>query len=301
MYHRVASESEDAHLDPGLRSATPDGFDAQLEMLASEFRVVSSLELLAAIDRDVELSSKSVVITFDDAYASFVDTAWPALCERGLPATLFVPTAFPGPEGESFWWDRLWGAFVRSGRSMLPTPIGSFELDAGGTRSRRAHRALSAHVKTLEHGEAMSLVDDLVDSLGGAEPCDGIASWEQLRQIRASGATLASHTRTHAILPAQTRQRVVEELEGAEEDLLRELGPTPPFFAYPSGRSSSQVKEVLEERGYQLAFGTSFGVNDVRANDRLSLRRIDVTRSLGTGTLRALLHPMVARAAARIA
>lgn len=35
-----------------------------------------------------------VVITFDDAFANFGDVVWPMLRDRGIPATLFVPTGF---------------------------------------------------------------------------------------------------------------------------------------------------------------------------------------------------------------
>ena len=37
-----------------------------------------------------------MLLTFDDAYRDFATNAWPTLKRYGLPATLFVPTAYAG-------------------------------------------------------------------------------------------------------------------------------------------------------------------------------------------------------------
>jgi peptidoglycan/xylan/chitin deacetylase (PgdA/CDA1 family) len=53
------------------------------------------IPLDAALDRLRRGAAESaVVLTFDDAYRNFATHAWPVLRDRGLPATLFVPTAF---------------------------------------------------------------------------------------------------------------------------------------------------------------------------------------------------------------
>jgi peptidoglycan/xylan/chitin deacetylase (PgdA/CDA1 family) len=39
-------------------------------------------------------SGKTLVVTFDDAYASVLEQAFPVLSELGAPATVFVPTAY---------------------------------------------------------------------------------------------------------------------------------------------------------------------------------------------------------------
>ena len=49
-----------------------------------------------------------VVAFFDDGYLDFAEHAWPTLQSLGIPAVLFVPTAFPDHPGPGFWWDRLY-------------------------------------------------------------------------------------------------------------------------------------------------------------------------------------------------
>jgi peptidoglycan/xylan/chitin deacetylase (PgdA/CDA1 family)/protein-L-isoaspartate O-methyltransferase len=53
-------------------------------------------EALAALRAGYQFTHKSVVITFDDAYASVFDVARPILEERGIRAAVFVPTDYIG-------------------------------------------------------------------------------------------------------------------------------------------------------------------------------------------------------------
>lgn len=64
-----------------------------LEELREEARV---LHLTAAAEalRKGEVDREVAVITFDDAYANFLEVAWPVLDRLDLPSTLFVPTDF---------------------------------------------------------------------------------------------------------------------------------------------------------------------------------------------------------------
>src|SRR5205823_4829977 len=48
-------------------------------------------------------AGRTVVVTFDDAYASVLHRAKPILDELGVPATVFVPTDWPG-RGEPMAW-----------------------------------------------------------------------------------------------------------------------------------------------------------------------------------------------------
>ena len=53
-----------------------------------------------------QLPANVVVITFDDGYADTLRQAQPRLAAAGVPATLFLATAFVG-QGVEYWWDEL--------------------------------------------------------------------------------------------------------------------------------------------------------------------------------------------------
>jgi hypothetical protein len=97
-----------------------------------------------------------VLLTFDDAYRDFAEHAWPVLRSHGLPAVLFVPTAFPGDPERSFWWDRLYRAFACARREeALPSAAGVLPLRTPAERAR-SFRRVRDRVKALPHREAWS-------------------------------------------------------------------------------------------------------------------------------------------------
>ena len=106
-YHRVGA------LTP-MAVDLPDAlFADQMHLLAESRRVVrlgDALELLAAPEPP---ETDPVVVTFDDGTADFLDHALPVLRDLGMPATLYVATAFidegrPFPhEGRPLSWAAL--------------------------------------------------------------------------------------------------------------------------------------------------------------------------------------------------
>jgi peptidoglycan/xylan/chitin deacetylase (PgdA/CDA1 family) len=91
VYHRVGGGSGlEIDLDPGV-------FDAQMAALAASNRVVSLGTALERIDARADSDgnrASSVVVTFDDGTADFVDVALPILERHGVCATLYAATGF---------------------------------------------------------------------------------------------------------------------------------------------------------------------------------------------------------------
>ncbi|MEE4637648.1 MAG: polysaccharide deacetylase family protein [Wenzhouxiangella sp.] len=88
VYHHVSEST------PASTSVTPARFAAHLDYLEAEDFVVWPVQrlLAAVIDRAESVPDRAVAITFDDAYASVHETAWPMLKERGWPFAVFVNT-----------------------------------------------------------------------------------------------------------------------------------------------------------------------------------------------------------------
>jgi peptidoglycan/xylan/chitin deacetylase (PgdA/CDA1 family) len=97
-WHRV-----DGHSD-GLSTGVDD-FRRHLDELDSWGATVLPLDAAVAALAAGTLPDRAVALTFDDGYASVVETAWPMLRERGLPTTLFVVTASLAGDLR-FAWDR---------------------------------------------------------------------------------------------------------------------------------------------------------------------------------------------------
>lgn len=87
LYHHVSQST------PPSTSVTPEVFREHLDFLEDEgFRVLPLVEMLDALYAGKELPARAVAITFDDAYQSIFENAWPELQRRGLPFTLFIAT-----------------------------------------------------------------------------------------------------------------------------------------------------------------------------------------------------------------
>ena len=102
MYHSIDTSGSPISIDQAA-------FERHLEWLSSEsIRVVPFSEIAAVPERE-----HAVAITFDDAFGSFGDFAWPRLKERGLPATVFVVSGHVAG-------DNLWGGREDPGIPKLP-------------------------------------------------------------------------------------------------------------------------------------------------------------------------------------
>jgi peptidoglycan/xylan/chitin deacetylase (PgdA/CDA1 family) len=296
-YHRIAELADDPDdLDPALVSAGPLEFQNHVAWLAANATPVSLDDVLAARAGGAELPRRAVLVTFDDGYADFAEVAWPVLRAHGVPAVVFVATAYPGSLGHGFWWDRLHRALARTDRrEPLPTPLGLLPLATAADRER-AHSALVPYIHALPHDDAMRALERLVALLGDADSVCPVLSWPQLRELAGEGVTVAPHTRTHARLDRVTRERADAEIAGSRADVERELGHCPAAFAFPAGGHDDQAGALLREHGFALGFTTRRGPNDLRRADWLRLNRTNVGRRSTVRVLRAQLRPLAARA-----
>lgn len=140
-------------LDPSgsAVSLDPPAFRRHVEWLAASGPSVMSVRDLVAAPRD----SEAVALTFDDAFASFMQVALPLLLEHGLAATVFVVT---GRVGDTNDW-------TGHGERGIPTlPLMTWE-EIGA--AQEAGIELGAH--TRSHPRLTALADGAVfEELSGS-------------------------------------------------------------------------------------------------------------------------------------
>jgi peptidoglycan/xylan/chitin deacetylase (PgdA/CDA1 family) len=275
-YHRVADRSDPSGLSPKLISATPETFRRQAAYLARNYEVVSMVEVLEAVKHRRRLSPRSVLITFDDAYTDFKDTAWPILRELRLPATLFVPTAYPDHPERSFWWDRLWRAIMHTSQPVVRGRHLELRITSLEERRSALHK-LHTYIKRLPHDQAISFVHRICESCeeGGDHPA--VLSWDELRELAREGVTLGAHSRTHPILTQMPLAKARMEIRGSQEDLHQAIGKVLPIFCYPNGGYNQAILRVMRDEGFLLSLTTEDGFNHLDSCDLLRLRRINIT------------------------
>jgi peptidoglycan/xylan/chitin deacetylase (PgdA/CDA1 family) len=97
LYHRIA--------DTGSASTrvAPARFAAHLELIRDQgYQVIPLAELLDIAAASGEFPERALAISFDDAYRSVGEVAYPMLREHGMPFTVFVATDVVDSGGSAF-------------------------------------------------------------------------------------------------------------------------------------------------------------------------------------------------------
>lgn len=103
MYHSISDAAEPGVSPYYKTSTSPARFEQQMHWLTEAgFRSVDLEEGIRIAQRGIEKQEKIAVITFDDGFRDFYDSAFPVLKKSGHTATIFLPTAFLGDKRQSF-------------------------------------------------------------------------------------------------------------------------------------------------------------------------------------------------------
>jgi peptidoglycan/xylan/chitin deacetylase (PgdA/CDA1 family) len=102
VYHNIAPQAR------GRMVVSAKAFEEQMRYLKAQgFHVLAVRDLVQFLSFDRQLPRKSVVLTFDDGYKSFLQYAYPVLKELGFTATLFVYTDYIGSGRNALSWSEL--------------------------------------------------------------------------------------------------------------------------------------------------------------------------------------------------
>ncbi len=240
MYHRIL-ETDD---DPYELAIAPDVFDAQMERLSEEYRVLSAGELTGLITRRRRIPARSVVVTFDDGYFDLLTHAKPILKRHGVSATAFVSTGEIGTSRER-WWDEL--AYLE-----------------GDARDPARY----AHLRTFDAPARETALDALAAERGLARPTraeNRTLTAAEVVELAAGGLVeIGAHTLSHSALAALDREQQRAEIAGSKAVLEGLLGRPVTLFSYPFGGPdavSDVTRSIVAETGFAGAFTTDFGLS----------------------------------------
>jgi peptidoglycan/xylan/chitin deacetylase (PgdA/CDA1 family) len=295
-YHRVPRyQARAPEVQTGIeRGVEASAFRQQIRSLVAEYEVVDLTQVAAWLRSDTELPPRAAAITFDDGYRDVHDNAFPILKEYGIPATVFLASAFVGTS-ELFWWDRLSLAL-----KALDRPVGQEDwIDVECPRSvarllrnwpgletdskAQAIEAIADGLKVLGPERLSAVVDRLWILAGSPEDAAGeyaLLSWDQVREMSHAGVSFGAHTVHHTILTTVDDRTVEREVSDSRRQIEAELGSSVTAFCYPSGAHSDAIRTIVRERGFTCAFATTRGINR-RGVDPYAVKRISVGPSAG--------------------
>ena len=242
------------------------GFRQILGVLKRSFHVLPLAELVEILRERRLPPAKSVVITFDDGYASNLEIAAPELDALGMPWSAFLPAGLIEAGGRQ-WIDDLHVLLHRGGRRELSFHLGGqwlrFDLSTTKGRADAIQDIVQRCRYVPEATRAPAIAEiraqfsrDELESLRRKYSEFSVLTWEQAGQLRAAGVEVGNHSLSHVALAVQSREKIREEVIAAEDLFKRRIGPPSPHFSYPYGSRLSYSEEtagVLREAGYRCA------------------------------------------------
>ncbi|MDB5194032.1 MAG: polysaccharide deacetylase [Parcubacteria group bacterium] len=85
-------------------------------------------------------------------------------------------------------------------------------------------------------------------------------TWDMVREMDASGMTIASHTLTHPYLSKLTPEELRKEIQGSKILIEENLGKPVKHFASPFGYTNAEIQGIVKDAGYETARTTYKGI-----------------------------------------
>ncbi len=301
MYHDLVSEKvrNESWFDSYKLSESE--FRAHIEEVQRLFRVMTVEDAVAEIKGEGQLREPTVAITFDDAYSTFYDVAYPILRELGASATVYVPTDWVSGSLRP-WWLVLEQMCKELHRREMP--VAKFlEVAAMKELAQRLPRParnewnkFKEQFESVLRGMPESEIDRHLTEIGNEVGIESDRlefettpmSWDQIAELAAAGIRFGAHTESHRDIRHLSDQEVREEFARSKEIVEKRSSLPVTGFAFPYGMDEdcyARLNALLEECGFSYACTARHGVNASSRNPYM-LRRTTLPHT----TSRALLY-----------
>ena len=97
-------------------------------------------------------------------------------------------------------------------------------------------------------------------------------TWSELKYLASQGVEIGAHTVTHPFLPQLDHESAWKEISQCKRDIEEKVGVEVLAFSYPNSKYTQEIKELVRQAGYTLAFGGGTTLNQ-RTRDRYALTR----------------------------
>lgn len=297
MYHFVRDLKHSRY--PSIKGLDIRLFREQIGYLKKHYHFITMERLIDSIDNETSLPEKSVLLTFDDAYADHYDYVFPLLDEHGIQGSFFPPVRaikehtvldvnkihfILASESDT-------SKIVIEIRGELDKHRGHHELksfDEYYDKLAQASRFDTAEVIFIKRLLQVELDEHLRKEITTTlfERTVGIdeASFsrelymdvDQLRCLQRNGMHIGSHGYDHYWFGSLSRAGQKNEIEQSLA-FLGEIGCDTEQWTmcYPYGNYDQTTIDLLSDYGCKLALTTQVDVADLKQHGRYTLPRLD--------------------------
>jgi peptidoglycan/xylan/chitin deacetylase (PgdA/CDA1 family) len=261
-----------------------------MAFLRRHFRVLSAAEFESCLQNGSSFESGSCLVTFDDGWLDTYTHAFPILRRHGIPALVFLPSAYIGT-GKMFWQEHLGAILFRLWNKARGNPevavaarrqLADFDLaavlDSPEDEVREQIMALVRRRKSAELADPFAPVRVFSESpMAEHSPAavDRFMDWDQVHAMHRDGISFGAHGDTHRQLTALTREEIQRELGTSKEVLETRLGDRATTVSYPNGDWNATVLQEARRSAFVVGFTTEPG-RVASGDERFTIRRINI-------------------------
>ena len=297
MYHYVRDLKNSRF--PGIKGLDLDLFREQIQYLRKNYHMISMEEVIHSIDNQVKIPSKSVLLTFDDAYSDHYMNVFPVLDKYQLQGSFYIPAKailehtvldvnkihfiLASVQDKS--------DIVSDLKNLLKAYKKEYKLqdfDYYYKKLAFANTYDTSEVIFIKRLLQVELIEELriiiTDTLfekyiGMSESSfsrELYMNEEQLKHMLRSGQHIGNHGYNHYWWNSLTKEEMREELD-LSIAFLNKIGVDMNNWTacYPYGSYDDQSIEMLQERGCKLAVTTEVDIATTNKSTRFVMPRLD--------------------------
>jgi peptidoglycan/xylan/chitin deacetylase (PgdA/CDA1 family) len=250
LYHHVADAPCELTDRLGVTTRVDD-FEWQLDVFARDYDVVDLDAVLSG-----RLPRRPLLITFDDAYRSILDTAAPMLAARGMSSVFFLVPGLVG--GSELMLDNL--------LCLLANRVGLGTIEAAITgetpRCTSVGQLIARVVADLPYAKRLGLGKSLasrfdVDAAACRERSNLYLCPDDLPRLVDLGIEIGNHTASHVHCRSLDPASADSEITRSKRMLEAWSGTRVRAFSYPYGaeRDATDVaEEAIRSSGHEAEF-----------------------------------------------
>jgi len=292
-YHGVLPRGyalDDPVLHDHLVSA--GAFIRQMRLLKSKYNVISPEQFLQWAEGQLELPSRSVLLTCDDGLGNNVNDMLPILQHFGFRCLFFVTGASAAGISSMLWFEQLY-IWLLHAKNVDPVRLLSLPSVRVGGRPMQIHSAwveLTKQLSAFDTGTRAQMLEDLRIQIGISKDWQSeysqnralcsrffMLNVHELRELQEAGMTIGAHTMSHPMLSQTSEELAFKEIADSKSHLELALGVPIWALAFPFGnRETVTIREqaLAKRAGFKAAF---MSVEEGSIENRFAVPRIHVS------------------------
>ncbi len=275
LFHRVSPE-RDKLWDP----MDVKLFEKCIKYISTKYSVELFEDLVSS--GNISKRNKVATIMFDDGYKDNIEFAKPILDKYNVKASFYVVTDCIDRNLPT-WTHVLEYSFQNTDVSDLLMDFNflpkEFRITEIKTHSERINYVskLKPYLKTISHEDRSKVLKRVTDTYKDVKLPKLMMNWDDLRQLKAEGHYIGSHTKYHNMLGTMSEKNDVrEELHLSALRIEEMLGYFPLTISYPVGSFNDTTKKISKELGYKIGLAVKQNIYNPSAEDLFEVSRIEL-------------------------